>query len=144
MHLIILTDILPDLNADHLDGSGFQDIGAPIAALLNVRGQLSNRALKEADTYIKSLKREEVAAEQGMHGQQLVKLDQRDWALPLGWKISRTELDYIRLLLGSPELCTSRNRDNGTRGTGVFRTIYQNSCATAAILNRLSRPKPPS
>lgn len=140
LHLIVLTDKLPALQPDTLDGSGFRDIVAPIAALLNVRAQLSSRALTETEASILARDRLQTREAASIPGRLYVRLDQRDWALPLGWKISKTELDYVRMMLGSPELCQPRNKATADRSTGLVRTIVDNSCVTKWMLDHMRAP----
>ncbi len=140
LHLIVLTDKSPELRVEALDGSGFRDIVAPIAALLNVRGQLANRALTESRASILALANQKDYPAKSTPGHKFISLDQRVWALPLGWKISKTELDYIRLMLGSPELCESGNEHVGSRSLGLAKIIYDNSCATKLMLEHIRRP----
>ena len=137
LHLIVLTDALAAPEPGDINGSGFSDTVAPLTALLNVRGQLSSRAVTQAIDYSKSSDEERVG--RGENSKLLVaKLDQRSVALPLGWTISRTELDFIKLMLGRTEFCRPAPA-NPVAADVTTSTIVDNSCIKQKIVDLLSR-----
>lgn len=130
LHLIVLTDTPPEVDISRVGSTGLIEMISPLAALLKVRAQMSDRALKATDELFRGPTAQDDLARH-LH---YIELDQRSVALPLGWKISRTELDYVRLLLGNPASCPP----GATQYKGVLDTIARNSCETRHILEALA------
>jgi len=145
LQLIVLTDTLPKVDITGANGKGFSEMISPITTLLNVRAQMSDRALKATDEYILGSDASHPAGGgEGVKRLQYVKLDQRSVALPLGWKISRTELDYVRLLLGNPAFCSDSDllredaaAQDSANDVRVESTIISNSCVARRVIEAL-------
>jgi hypothetical protein len=140
LRLIILTDAAADPDLSHIDGLGFSDTLAPLTALLNVRSQLASRAVTQA-----------IASMDPSHPDSilLVKLEQRAFPLPLGWKISHTQNDVVQFMLGRSEACKQKAGDNQVAPDSpessvadkirtLVETIVDNSCVRSKIETLLS------
>ncbi len=142
LHLIVLTDAVYAPDPQDINGSGFTDTVAPVSALLNVRAQLASRAVTQATDHFRRAERPN-----NLH---VVHLDQSSVPLPLGWKISRTKLDVVRLMLGDPDLCRDEPpiglADVETRIAPVYRdeqkrlraTIRANSCVKRNLVDLIN------
>ncbi|MDX2308854.1 MAG: hypothetical protein NW216_11495 [Hyphomicrobium sp.] len=110
LYLLLLTDVSTDPNLAEVEtGTELSDTVAPVMALLNVRAQLSNRAVKRV--------KETVAAEAtntDLSGRGLVRrkqslmvvnLKQRVYSFPLGWRISPITHKVVKQLLGRSDQC---------------------------------------
>jgi hypothetical protein len=135
LYLVMLTDANTDRSpTDVADGAGFNDAVAPVTALLNVREQLAGRAVTRAVA--------EVSAENagGAPHYFIVNLTQKTFALPLGWKISRTTDDIVRFMLGTPDLCDRdvQASDDDKVIADAIRVIGHNSCVKKSLVELLS------
>ena len=149
LHLIILTDAVAVPDPLKINGSGFSDTMAPISALLNVRSQLASRAITQAIDHFKPDDLKEVVARSETKSKLLIaRLEQRSVPLTLGWHISQTEFDLVRLMLGSPELCRSEPpRSKGASAAekdidATTETIVDNSCIKKRIGELVARGSP--
>jgi hypothetical protein len=99
-YLITLTDKPTTLTDQDVDpvvrnwSSWFYDFFSPVNALLSVRDLQSRKAVTEAHSQLgdKNI---------------VIRLDQKAFPLPLGWKLSNLSSDIIRFTLGAPESCAN-------------------------------------
>jgi hypothetical protein len=128
-YLITLTDKLLSLSDQDAEPIGvasvrgwLYDFFSPFVTLLSVRDLQSRKALKEANTQL---------ADRMI----VIKLDQKAFPLPLGWKLSNLSSDVIRFTMGSPARC------NGTASEDVNSPVFiagRNSCELKRITGLLS------
>src|SRR5262249_22775343 len=146
LRLVLLTDARTDFDPKKIEGSAGADIAAPIAALLNVRSQLSQRAVTQAIEYVSRRRTEQGAAPGSAAGDQVLTVDveQQTFPLPLGWKISAVTNDVVRMMMGRSDLCQPLDelsqKLRAERFESVQRyisTINKNSCAKKAIIEVL-------
>jgi hypothetical protein len=145
LYLILLTDADADPSlAEVSDGTRFSDTVAPITALLSVRAQLAQRAVRRAiDSIEPQARRDDLVGRlrPDRPGSKVlvVNLRQRTFELPLGWIISRTTADIVRLMMGRPELCDLRPGETGTPDIAdAIRVINDNSCVRKRLIELLS------
>jgi hypothetical protein len=129
-YLITLTDKLLSLSDQDAEPIGvasvrgwLYDFFSPLVTLLSVRDLQSRKALKEANTQL---------AERMI----VIKLDQKAFPLPLGWKLSNLSSDVIRFTMGSPARCT------GVTSEDVNSPVFiaeRNSCELKRITGLLSQ-----
>jgi hypothetical protein len=131
-YLITLTDKLLSLSDQDAEPIGvasvrgwLYDFFSPLVTLLSVRDLQSRKALKEANTQL---------AERMI----VIKLDQKAFPLPLGWKLSNLSSDVIRFTMGSPVLCTGVTSDDPN--SPVF-IAGRNSCELKRITGLLAQPE---
>jgi hypothetical protein len=141
LYLVLLTDSRAATRPnDVADGTRFSDTVAPITALLNVRSQLANRAVTRAIEQIEpSRQRELLTGRQGDSKLLIVNTTQKTFELPLGWLISRTTDNIVRLMMGRPDLC-QRTRDWSAVDTAVIdavNVIRDNSCVKRRLIELL-------
>jgi hypothetical protein len=141
LYLVLLTDSRAATKPnDVADGTRFSDTVAPITALLNVRSQLANRAVTRAIEQIeRGASRERLTGRQGDSKLLIVNTTQKTFVLPLGWLISRTTDDIVRLMMGRPDLCR-RTRDWSAVNTAVVdavNVIRDNSCVKQRLIELL-------
>ena len=140
LYLVLLTaaDISPNLR-DIKDGTSFSDTVAPATALLSVRGQLSSRAVIRAIDQIEPNPRPgQLAGRAGATKVLVVNQKQSTFELPLGWKISQTTDDIVRLMLGRSDLCNAQPHgplDESIRD--AVSVIRDNSCVKLRLMNLL-------
>jgi hypothetical protein len=149
LHLILLTDADTDPNlAEVSDGTRFSDTVAPITALLSVRAQLAQRAVRRAIDSIEPQARRDDLVGRSPPGRPaskvlVVNLRQRTFELPLGWIISRTTGDIVRLMMGNPDLCDLRRGEAGTPDIAdAIRVINDNSCVRKRLIELLTPASP--
>jgi hypothetical protein len=128
-YLITLTDKLLSLSDQDAEPIGvasvrgwLYDFFSPLVTLLSVRDLQSRKALKEANTQLSDR-------------MIVIKLDQKAFPLPLGWKLSNLSSDVIRFTMGSPARCT------GAIPEDVNSPIFiaeRNSCELKRITGLLS------
>jgi hypothetical protein len=142
LRLIILTDAAADPDLSHINGLGFSDTLAPITALLNVRSQLASRAVTQAIASLDPAHPDAIL---------LIKLEQRAFPLPLGWKISHTQNDVIRFMLGSSGICKQKAGETYQMAQhsddpiqSWLATIVDNSCVQQKVETLLSGQQQPS
>jgi hypothetical protein len=128
-YLITLTDkllSLSDRDAEPTDAASVRgwlyDFFSPLMTLLSVRDLQSRKTLKEANTQL---------AERMI----VIKLDQKAFPLPLGWKLSKLSSDVIRFTMGSPVHC--RAASFGEVDSSVF-IAERNSCELKRITGLLA------
>jgi hypothetical protein len=148
LHLILVTDNETTVDIASKDGTEFSDLIAPINTLLNVRQLLARsavtRAIKELDDEI----RMGSAVEMTIHK---IELDHRIFPLPLGWMLSHTTNELIRIMLGAAEHCPAGMTTRATpldtalnpelralRPTLFDQIMLNNSCRQAEIVRRLA------
>lgn len=139
LYLVLLTDAGTDPDiAEVQNGTRFSDTVAPITALLSVRSQLANRAVTRAIDELEPNALAEDLAGRGRGSRVLaVNLKQKAFRLPLGWKISNTTDDIVRLMLGRPDLCDTPMQEDLDQ-ENVRRVIRDNSCVKKRIRELLS------
>jgi len=140
LRLIILTDAVADPDLARINGAGFIDTLAPVSALLNVRSQLASRAVTQTVERIqRGATPEELSGRIRDSKILLVKLEQRAFPLPLGWKISSIENDLVGLMLGRRTLCIDPNKAaTDQRRSSATETVVGNSCVKKRIVEMLS------
>ncbi len=130
LYLIILTDALTEADLDTIDAGWYDDLLSPLNTLLTVRRLLAKRAIAQAYSELDKDKK-------------LIKieLDQNTFPLPLGWKISETSSDLIRLMMGAPEVgkrlpCSPHAQlDITSRAEWAVSVVKRNSCELAKVVN---------
>ncbi len=128
LYLITLTDKLISLSDTDAEPVGearvqswFYDFLSPVTTLLSVRDLQSRKAVTEA---YRELENKMI----------VIRLDQKAFPLPLGWKLSGLSSDIIRFTIGTPESCDQRAaRDE----TAVFAAV-RNSCELRRLSELLS------
>lgn len=129
LRLIILTEAASDLNLGKVGGgSTLNDTVAPISALLNVRSQVANRAVKRALETVKD-------------NAHVVNLHQTTFDLPLGWNISARTMNVIEKILGRSSLCNVGNSAGAP--TDLITVHERNSCVKSKITDLLRKPPAP-
>src|SRR5215472_19356986 len=100
------------------------------ASPLSVRDLQSRKALTEANSQLKDR-------------MIVIKLDQKAFPLPLGWKLSNLSSDVIRFTMGSPARCAGVTSDDVN--SAVF-IAMRNSCElkriTGLLTARETKPGP--
>lgn len=129
LRLILLTDAPSMPEAADNNGQWFGDTSAPVTTLLNVRELLARRAVTRA---VSQLGRDDD------NPVMIMQLDQDTFPLTLGWKISDTTNDLVRLMLGA----------SGTLSTGcdnpmnaAVDIICKNSANVGRIKALLTAPR---
>ncbi len=100
LRLVLLTDARTDFDSQKIDGNPGADMAAPIAALLNVRSQLSQRAVTQAVEYVSRGRPKQQSQSGAAAGDHVLSVDveQQTFPLPLGWKISGVTNDVVRMM----------------------------------------------
>lgn len=144
LRLVLLTNAETDLDYGKINGTLAGDTVAPVNALLNVRNQLSQRAVTQAIAAIdparsrSSLDRR--SPESKDHKVWVVDVEQQTFKLPLGWKISRVTNDIVRLMMGRPDLCPADAPQRPPPAAAIksmVDTIEQNSCVKRNLVRLL-------
>lgn len=133
LFLILLTDVTTDPDVVAVaSGTTLQDTVAPATALLNVRGQLADRAVTRAVSLLAADPGNLSARSEPIGNLLVVSLKQTDFELPLGWKLSRRTHDVIKTLLGRHELCDA-DKFRHARQDEARRVIVDNSCVKRGL-----------
>jgi Patatin-like phospholipase len=108
LKVILLTSSNPQLNFLNLNGSDFHDTLTPVEAIMKVRELLGSQAVTRASDYFNPpvpCPNQQIA-----RGWQLreVKLEDQEYSLPLGWKISDTTFKLVSYLIGRPGPCSKQ------------------------------------
>jgi hypothetical protein len=141
LRLILLTDAEPEpeLELGKIQGSGYSDTIAPLKALLQVRSQLSSRAITQTINRVEpGIQRRQLTAREGDSRVWLVNLEQTVFPLPLGWMISRVSNDIVSYMLGRPDLCQDeliRKQASDRRVQRAVETVVENSCVKKRIID---------
>ncbi|MGE0024680.1 MAG: hypothetical protein AB7S70_13745, partial [Hyphomicrobium sp.] len=129
LRLVLLTSSQTDKIKEGSTEPELRDVMAPIVAVFTVRGLLSRIAAKETIARVAQSpanKAAELAALESPEQKPpptpdgarssrdkwavtVIELNQQDFALELGWKISRLTQDIVSLQIGHPSLCTRAN-----------------------------------
>lgn len=143
LYVILLTESNTDPDVAKVeDGTRFRDTLAPITALLRVRSQLANRAVTSVIDEVQSeAKAEDLAARRKHSNVLIINLQQVTFPLPLGWKISKTTDDIIRLMLGRRDLCETRIKKELDE-EHIARVIRDNSCVKKRLRKLLGANTP--
>jgi len=135
LHLILLTDAPTAPEDQDNRGTWFGDLVAPVETLLNVRELLARRAVTQAVN-----QRGPDAEDRVM----VMQLDQQTFPLTLGWKISETTNDLIKLLLGTPEAahegCKRPQPAEGDQVQNDTSTIIKNNSDQMCRIKQLLSP----
>jgi hypothetical protein len=145
LRLVLLTDARTDFDSKKIEGGGGADIVAPAAALLNVRSQLSQRAVTQAFEYVSRRQPGRPASGAAADDHVLtVDLEQQTFPLPLGWKISGVTNDVVRMMMGRPDLCRPAEELSRKLAAKEYEsvrsyiyTINKNSCVKKTIIEIL-------
>jgi hypothetical protein len=105
LRLIMLSDTNLKPNFSDLNGSDFRDTMTPIEAIAKVRELLGNQAVTRASDELKTPAPCDDPSASPNWSVAEIKLEDEEYALPLGWKISKTTLQLVSLLIGRPEPC---------------------------------------
>ena len=147
LKVILLTSADPRPNFKDINGSDFGDTMAPIDAITKVRELLGNQAVTRASDYFeKPVLCDNQKFKTNWQIQQ-IKLQDQEYFLPLGWKISQATFKLISLLIGRPERCekatlqeapgVSDDQDNGDQQVHET-TLQNNRCVMQLIEAALS------
>jgi hypothetical protein len=166
IRLIILTDEETEIDLRTIKGTDLIDTRAPIEALLNVRSTLAAREVNRAIESTGSQWDYDNRGPAWKVG--VLRLDQTNFSLQLGWTLSRTTNHIVSLFVAKPEYCPQRQRApdtatpsqrssrsaDGTRGRGDeiaqhlrraaqadARLIIRNACLLSDIVD-LMRTQP--
>ena len=141
LRLVLLTDAEVEVDYKRINGSSSDDMLAPVVALLNVRSQLSQRAVTQAIEHVTQRRgRVELRSiEAPDPGILIIDVEQQTFRLPLGWKISRLTNNIVRLMMGDPRLCPLQPRTAALDSeiNGVVGAIEQNSCVKLRMVDML-------
>lgn len=161
--LILVTSARPAFDPKKIHGMRTRDTLAPIITLLSVRDRLAEEAVTRtiaiADPpYAASLHTPTSLVPREDWSARLVEIDQQKFSLALGWRISKSTHEIVRLLMGDPDLCTDKNlgrvapsdptpnapadKDAGEK-TISARTLLENSCLMKSVVDLLTTPKGP-
>lgn len=124
LKLVLLTSTQKSDEENGTRGAGSRDVVAPVLAILNVRSLLSRNAVRETITKLSALGGGGDAVKQfsqlqhpsqlpGEHGDwkvAVVELNQDEFKLQLGWKISELTFEIVSAQLGQADLCTVAKR----------------------------------
>jgi hypothetical protein len=136
LKLILLTSTNPQPNFQNVTGSEFRDTMAPIQTVMNVRELLGSQAVTRTSEYFKrtssenfkkaspenlkktspeNFKSTSPCDEMTAPDWQLeeIKLADREYSLPLGWKLSNTTLQLVSFLIGRPAPCRTDTLQEG-------------------------------
>lgn len=141
LYLVMLTDATTDPNLTTVaGGTTLNDTVAPVNALLSVRSQLSNRAVRRAIDEVAPVgpSSAEITGRNGRVSPVLVvNVKQAAFEFPLGWKISPRTLQIIDRMLGHPDFC-KRDIDPMLAPGDVDRVINDNSCVKRRLRDILA------
>lgn len=162
IYLVMLTDAATDPNLTTVgSGTDLNDTVAPLAALLSVRQQAANRAVRRSIDEVGALRRaNQTVTAMTINANELtgrsnaaspvlvVNVDQTTFRLPLGWKLSPRTIDIIDRLLGDPDSCKYTDQKDDPSPvelapTDARRIISDNGCVRSRLRNILSRTAPP-
>jgi len=117
LKVILLASANPKPNFQTLNGTDFLDTMAPIDAVMKVRELLGNQAVTRASDYFtKPVPCENRQPASDWQLQQ-IKLQEQEYSLPLGWKISSTTFGLVSWLIGHPEPCETATLQVSPGGT---------------------------
>jgi hypothetical protein len=155
LRVILLTSSDPRLEADDINGTRFADTLGPIDAMLSVRNGLGNEAVARACNGILGAGAPG-ACEDLMSKPdsplQIVGIEDENYGLSLGWKISQTTFGVVSWMLGEPEfvsqVCNRNETPQSTASSAQTTTssaqftlndkvVCANSRVEAAILQSL-------
>jgi hypothetical protein len=137
LQLIDLTGAKVNPGFATIDGTSFRDIIAPIDAILSVRRLLADQAVTRV---VKSFEERKDLTE--TNKLKVVELQDKLFALPLGWNISKTTFGVVSLLMGRSELCPKPAENEclpGRDTQGISDVLRCNSCK----MNEISNVLPP-
>jgi hypothetical protein len=151
LRLVLLTSANPQPRFAKINGTPFRDTVAPINAVMNVREGLGNQAVARACNALDVLETCKNQTNDKLRKLEVIQLQEQAFALPLGWKISKTTFGLVSLLIGRPERCGSDNVSDTKPNDGsntpddeakrVFMQIWtSNSCVLRSIENALKEP----
>jgi hypothetical protein len=106
--------------------TAFVETGAPLAAILGVRNNLSDQAITRAANFGNEDR-------EASYKVLRVSINPDDLGLALGLQLSRTSYNVVSLLLGRPQWCDERNSNNRKNA------ILHNSCVAAKIVRLIGR-----
>jgi hypothetical protein len=146
LKLILITSVEPQPDLISITGTPFRDTLAPIDAVLKVREGLGYAAVARAcnSIYPESTKSCLEHAGDAKANLQIIQVEDQIYALPLGWKLSRTTFDLIRWMMGSIEsdpariaaLCVKSN-ETIERSVMVKASQMRNSCVLSSLVQSL-------
>jgi hypothetical protein len=148
VRLIILTDEESEIDLRTIKGTDLIDTRAPIEALLNVRSTL---AAREVNRTIESRGKQwdyESGNREWKVG--VLRLDQTNFSLQLGWTLSRTTNHIVSLFVAKPEYClpkgtsdtatssqaTSPSTESRDRGDEIAQHLRRAAQADARLIIR--------
>jgi hypothetical protein len=117
LRVILLTSSDPQLQPNNIDGTEFTDTLGPIEAMLSVRDGLGNEAVARAcNSILAASAIDKNGCEDPKDNPdpslQIVGVEDQNYGLSLGWKISQTTFGVVSWMLGEPEfvdtLCANR------------------------------------
>ena len=128
IRVILLTSSTPVPNFRKVTGTAFRETLAPISAILEVRKGLGNQAVARVCEYLRDECKGRGAA--GDWRLRIVRLEEDDFGLPLGWKVSNATFGVLRAMVARPKLCKDA-RDQKS-------IIRDNNCIASDVQNVLS------
>ena len=142
--VILLTgsDPQPELTPGKvkITGTPFRDTLAPVAAIINVREGLGNRAVARACYDFYKDKDCRTKAREPGAPLKIVEIEDDRYGLALGWKLSRTTFGVVKWMLGdSGRVSTDVCKAMAARTTPLppEQTVLSNSCVLSSVMNLL-------
>jgi hypothetical protein len=164
LSVILVTSSDPKLKPNEINGTTFADIMGPMDAILSVRNGLANEAVARACDGVMGPSQSssnggaqntcEDQANKMDSALQIVGIEDQNYGLSLGWKISQTTFSVVSWMLGQPNLCsntsqaTSRtetpSQTEATSQNGQVivneEVVRRNSCVLLSVRQALGPP----
>lgn len=138
IRIILLTGAnsqLPDMDRG-LSTMALSEVAAPLDAIVSVRDGLASQAVRRTCDYFRLQDDVDDACNSQREEKwrlKLIRIDDKKYHLPLGWKISDSTLKLIESLVGAPD----HNLDQCVAGKLTPATPDANSCVLSAIKHTL-------
>jgi hypothetical protein len=154
LRVILLTSSDPRLQADDINGTMFADTIGPIDAMLSVRDGLGNEAVARACDGILETTTGGTPHEnkcEDMSGQadsplQIIGIEDENYGLSLGWKISQTTFGVVSWMLGDQQFVsdfcrasTAPNVSPTPQANGQFTLNEKTVCANSRVEDDILR-----
>src|SRR5262249_22254107 len=149
IRVILLTGANPEPNIDpgkgNISGTTFRDTLAPITAVMKVREGLGNQAVARVCDAFPDRNNCDAKPDKAGARLTIVGIEEQQYGLPLGWKLSRATFGVISWMLGRPDDCeepktTGQGQPNREKSSQDPKTIVlSNSCVQKSIKLLLER-----
>jgi hypothetical protein len=166
LRVILVTSSDPKLKPTEINGTTFADIMGPMNAILSVRNGLANEAVARACDGVMGPSQSsstgggqntcEDQANKINSPLQIVGIEDQNYGLSLGWKISQTTFSVVSWMLGQPNLCDNTSKatsqpeipsqTEATSQNGQVivneEVVRRNSCVLLSVRQALGPPPP--